>query len=267
MNICFYTTEDPSVASLLNINYLLQNRPAHTYSFLKIRKSTEPAKGWKDLIIAKYSELRFNDGRFDFHQDLETIKTRLTAHIIPVNNDFRQGFADTVNDELSASFLREVKPDLIIQAGAGIIKPEIFSLAKMGAINLHHGIMPEIRGIESTFWCLFFGMKDKIGVTCHFIDATIDTGAVIAQAYLISASNSFIDLQTENYLMGRNVLLQGIDILDKGGYEIITKEEIESYYFGIVNPFLYYALKKRNFFPIMKITEKRFKLKEKKYVR
>lgn len=267
MNICFYTTDQPSVANRLNINYLVQNRPGHNYSFLQISDKQESQNGLKDKLRRWYSEIKFNDGRFDWERDLKVLKNNLAEQIAPLDKkDFRLGHAGAVNDELSVQFLKEVKPDIIIQAGAGVMKPCTFSLARLGAINLHHGIMPEVRGIESTFWCLFYGIKDKIGVSCHFIDEGIDTGSVIAQAYLNSKKTSFIDIQTENYLMGRDVLLQSIDILDKGGYAIKSSGEIPSYYFGNVNPFLYYALKKRNFAPLMKISDKAFKMKEKKYL-
>ena len=267
MNICFYTTDKPSVANQLNINHLVQSRPDHNYSFLQIRSGHVTQKTLLDKLRRKYSELKYNDGRFDLERDLTDLKNRLAAHISPIDKkNFRQGYADAVNDELSVQFLKEVQPDIIIQSGAGIMKPNTFHLAKLGTINLHHGIMPEVRGIESTFWCLFYGIKDKIGVSCHFIDETIDTGAVIAQSYLKSKATSFIDIQTENYLMGRDVLVQSVDILSKGGYSIKSLGEVPSYYFGIANPFLYYALKKRNFAPVMKISEKSFKLKEKKCV-
>ncbi len=265
MNICFYTSEHPSVGNQLNMNHLVQQRPNHTYSFLNVKNKPQPVKGFVGTLRAKYSEMRFDDGRFDFHRDLEQLKNNIAAHIQPLDkSNFKQGYADAINDEQSVQFLTEVKPDIIIQAGAGIMKPVTFNLARIGTINLHHGIMPEIRGIESTFWCMFYGVKDKIGVSCHFIDETLDTGAVITQSVLETKSTTFIDIQKENYLMGRDVLVRGVDILDKGGYTIKSLGEIQSYYFGNVNPFLYYALKKRNFEGLMKISDKAWKMKEKK---
>ncbi len=267
MNICFYTTENTSVTNLLNINHLVQNRPDHNYSFLNLKSRQEPQKTLWDKLRRKYSELKNNDGRFDWEHDLNEIKNRLTAHVSPIDRkNFRQGYADSVNDAKSVQFLTEVQPDIILQCGAGIMKPCTFSLAKRGTINLHHAIMPEVRGIESTFWCMFYGIKDKIGVSCHFIDETLDTGAVIAQSSLNTKATSFIDIQVENYLMGRDVLVQSADILNMGNFTIKSMGEVPSYYFGNVNPFLYYALKKRNFTPLMKISEKSFKMKEKTFL-
>jgi len=266
MNICFYTTSQPSVASLLNMGHLVHSRPAHNYSFLNVA-AEHPAQTMLEKLRRKYAEVRFNDGRFDLERDLSNMQRNLAAYVHPIDmKAFRQGTADTVNDEKSLHFLNEVKPDIIIQAGAGIMKASTFTLAGIATINLHHGIMPDIRGIESTFWCLFYGIREKIGVSCHFIDEGLDTGAVIAQAPLESNAKTFVDLQTENYLMGRQVLVQSIDVLERGNFAIRSEGMIPSYYFGNVNPFLYYALKKRGFAPLMKIADKAYKMKEKKVV-
>jgi hypothetical protein len=267
MNICFYTAGSPSVSGILNMSHLIQSRPEHNYSFLNVMSIPQPAPTLVERLRKKYGELRFNDGRFDFHRDLATLDERLKETIIPLNtSSFKNGFADVVNDSKSIQFLNETKPDIIVQAGAGILKPETFTLATRATINLHHGIAPEIRGIESTFWCMFYGIKDKIGVTCHLVDETLDTGAVVKQATLSTRSTSFIDIQFDNYLLGRDVLVQSIDFLKQGGHTVRSQGEVRSYYFGIVNPFLYYAMKKRNFEPVMKISERSFKMKEKKFL-
>ncbi len=266
MNVCIYTSDQPSPASLLNINYLLQKRPEHNYSFLTILKP-RMNQGFESKLKKIYGELRFDDGRYDFTRDTLTIDKKLKSLIVPVNKKlFINGYADQVNDDKSVKFLNEVKPDVIIQSDAGILKQNIFSLSKIATINVHHGIAPEIRGIASAFWCLFYGIKDKIGVTCHLIDDNLDTGAIICKRTLDSTSGSFIDIEFENYLLGRDVLVESIDLLNKGAYKVRTESDVKSYYFGMVNPYLYYALKKRNFEPVMKISDRAFKLKEKKYL-
>ncbi len=266
MNICIYTSDQASVASLVNINYLIQQRPDHNYSFLTIARP--PVKqGLVAQMKKVYGELRFDDGRYDFQRDTEAIDKKVMAHVHPVNRkNFQNGHADDVNDEKSVKFLQEIKPDLIIQSDAGILKQNIFSLSKIATINVHHGFSPEVRGIFSTFWCLFYGMKDKIGVTCHLIDDHLDTGAVVTQVALNTQSQSFIDIEVENYLLARKVLVESVDKLARGGCKVRTETDVKSYYFGMVNPFLYYALKKRNFEPLMKISDKTFKLKEKNFL-
>lgn len=263
MNICFYTNEQPSATNLLNMCYLIQQRPEHNYTLLKIRSKPQPQPTLIERLKKIYGEWRFNDGRFDFGRDLIAIDKRLKKETPRIDHaQFRTGYADAVNDVASEQFLKEIKPDLIIQAGAGILKENIFSIAP--TINLHHGIAPEIRGIESTFWCLYYGIKDKIGVTCHFIDATLDTGVIVKQQALNSSSNTFADIQYENLLLGRQILVQAVDIIDKGNYNIHAAGEVVSYYFGLPGSAPYVELKKQNFQAVKNINDKPFKMKEKK---
>lgn len=267
MNICFYTAEHPSAASLLNMHYLIAQRPGHNYTFLEIKSQAQPKPSLTDRLKKMYGEWRFDDGRFDFGRDLTTLDKKLMKEIPGIDHkQFRTGYADAVNDEKSVQYLSEVKPDVIIQAGAGILKQNIFSLASKGTINLHHGLAPEIRGIESTFWCMYYGLRDKIGVTCHFIDATLDTGVIIKQQALNSTAQSFIDTQFANIMLGREVLVQGVDILDKGGYSIRSYGEVPSYYFGLPGSAPYVELKQRNFAGVKDISEKSFKMKEKRFL-
>ncbi len=267
MNICFYTVDQPSATSMLNMHHVITQRPEHNYSFLKVRTPMQPKPGLKDSLRKFYGEWRFNDGRFDFGRDLIALDKRLKKEIQQVDHEkFKTGYANAVNDVPSELFLAEVKPDIIIQAGAGILKQNIFSIATKATINLHHGIAPQIRGIESTFWCMYYGMREKIGVTCHFIDATLDTGVIIAQQALNSSAVPFVDVQFENIMLGREVLLKSIDILDKGGYRVVSKGEVASYYFGLPGSAPYSELKKNNFAPVKDIQGKTFKMKEKKYI-
>ena len=50
----------------------------------------------------------------------------------------------------------------------------------MGTLNLHHGIAPLIRGMESIYWGLWERRPEWIGATVHFIDEGIDTGGTLA---------------------------------------------------------------------------------------
>jgi folate-dependent phosphoribosylglycinamide formyltransferase PurN len=264
MNICFYTSEKPNATSELNISHLVHNRPQHNYSFLNIASMPVPRTGLLDRLKTVYGEWRFDDGRFDFGRDLKLLDKRLLEKTKALKrSEFRTGSADAVNDEKSVRFLNELKPDILIQAGAGILKQNTFALSTKATINLHHGIAPDIRGIESTFWCMVYGLRDKIGVTCHLIDETLDTGAIVLQKSLLTDSTTFADIQLENLLLGRDVLLESVDLLCNNQFAVKSTGEVSSYYFGLPNSFLYSDLKKNHFQPLKDISEKAFKMKQK----
>jgi methionyl-tRNA formyltransferase len=47
-------------------------------------------------------------------------------------------------------------------------------------LNLHGGLSPDYRGADCTFWALYNGEPQRVGCTLHFINAGIDTGALVA---------------------------------------------------------------------------------------
>lgn len=88
----------------------------------------------------------------------------------------------TVNGPDAVAAISELEPDLLIQAGAGIIRPGVFNLAPLGMLNIHHGIAPLIRGMHSIAWALLEDRPECLGATVHRVDAGIDTGDVLAYA-------------------------------------------------------------------------------------
>lgn len=87
----------------------------------------------------------------------------------------------SLNSELAASVLRERNADLGVVVGTRILKPETFSVPRLGSINLHKGKVPEYRGMPPGFWELYDG-AETAGVTVHFIDKGLDTGDVVAES-------------------------------------------------------------------------------------
>jgi len=88
----------------------------------------------------------------------------------------------TVNGPEAVRAIRGLEPDVIIQAGAGILRKQVFQIARIGTLNLHHGIAPLIKGMHSIYWALWEEEPKWLGATVHFIDEGIDTGLVLAYA-------------------------------------------------------------------------------------
>ena len=84
-----------------------------------------------------------------------------------------------LNHADARSTIADLQPDIIVRVSGGILKPEIFSLARIVTLNIHHGIAPRIRGMWSIPWGIIEGRCDWIGATVHEIDYGIDTGRVL----------------------------------------------------------------------------------------
>jgi methionyl-tRNA formyltransferase len=74
-------------------------------------------------------------------------------------------------------------PDLVVVSGTNLLKPRLIdAIHRTGkVVNLHTGISPYIKGGPNcTNWCLTLRRFDLIGNTVMWLDAGIDSGAIIA---------------------------------------------------------------------------------------
>jgi methionyl-tRNA formyltransferase len=124
----------------------------------------------------------------------------------------------SVNGAEAVLAMKAINPDVIIQAGAGILRRNIFSCAKIGTLNMHHGIAPLIKGMNSIYWALWENKPEWIGSTIHFIDDGIDTGDVLAYApiTIIDSREGFPSLFTRATEEGVTQLLLVLDRLAAG---------------------------------------------------
>lgn len=81
-----------------------------------------------------------------------------------------------------APLLRTFDPDLLLCAGFPWVIPEdALSVPRLGAVNGHPSLLPRYRGPYPVAWAIRNG-ETEIGFTFHRMDATLDTGAILAQA-------------------------------------------------------------------------------------
>jgi len=85
------------------------------------------------------------------------------------------------NQDECAEVLRALAPDLLVLGGTRILRRRIFELASH-TLNAHPGLLPEVRGSASVAWAI--ATDQKVGCTCHFIDAGVDTGPIVSRREL-----------------------------------------------------------------------------------
>ncbi len=88
-----------------------------------------------------------------------------------------------INDASVREQIRSLAPDLMFVCGAPLLRPEIFSLPRLGTVNLHSGISPNYRGQHTLLWPLLKRDYARIGATLHYINEGIDAGRVLFRCY------------------------------------------------------------------------------------
>jgi len=79
--------------------------------------------------------------------------------------------------------IRDLRPDLGLVYGGPMIRPDLYSLPRLGTLGIHHGLTPGYRGKKTTFWAMYNGEK-YVGVTIQRISASLDRGDVIAEGVI-----------------------------------------------------------------------------------
>lgn len=76
--------------------------------------------------------------------------------------------------------LKSLQPTLGVSLGNGYIAPRIFSIPRLGMINVHSEILPAYQNAQSIIWPIF---KEDChsGFTIHEIERKIDGGRILLQ--------------------------------------------------------------------------------------
>ena len=118
------------------------------------------------------------------------------------------------NSQYSIKLLNQFDINLGIISGARIINKNIIKQIKYGILNIHPGLIPEIRGLDSVLWSIEKNIP--IGVTAHLIDEHIDMGTIIKRDTInIEISDDFNKLTKKNYDLQLKVLAISLILISK----------------------------------------------------
>ena len=133
---------------------------------------------------------------------------------------------DSLKDENFIQRLKILQADLFVVVAFRILPKEVYTIATKGAFNLHGSLLPKFRGAAPIQWSLIKGEKET-GVTTFFLEDKVDTGNIIIQEkILIDDLDDFGSLHDKMMSLGADVVLQTVDMIDKG--KVIAKKQDES---------------------------------------
>jgi methionyl-tRNA formyltransferase len=73
-----------------------------------------------------------------------------------------------------------LQPDIIVVIAFRILPKEVYTLAKLGAFNIHGSLLPKYRGAAPIQWAIING-ETQTGLTSFLLNDTVDTGNIIEQ--------------------------------------------------------------------------------------
>ena len=138
----------------------------------------------------------------------------------------------SINSEKSLETLRALDADLFISiTGNQIFKKPLLEIPRLGTLNLHTALLPKYRGLMPSFWVL--KNKEKhTGVSVFFVDEGIDSGPILVQEKINIDNISQWELIRMTKFLGMEAVLEGIELIQSGDYELIPNNEEDSTYYS-----------------------------------
>ncbi len=82
------------------------------------------------------------------------------------------------NDPESVAALRRMAPELLLVSGTAILGPDVLAIPSELALNLHGGIVPAYRNVQSEFWAIANRDRGNLGISVLHLDTAVDAGPV-----------------------------------------------------------------------------------------
>ena len=132
-----------------------------------------------------------------------------------------------LKDPIFLEQLKMLNADLQIVVAFRMLPKVVWAMPKIGTFNLHASLLPEYRGAAPINWVIING-ETKTGVTTFFINEKIDTGSILLQEEIdISLTMDVGQLHDKLMILGSELILKTIKLLQSAGYELIDQPRID----------------------------------------
>ncbi len=128
-------------------------------------------------------------------------------------------------DEFLAD-IRALEPELSVVVAYGqILKPEVLAVPRLGSINIHASLLPELRGAAPIQWAVGRGYETT-GVTIMRMEAGLDSGPMILKVETpILPDESATELAERLSGVGAEAMVEALALIESGQ----EREEVQDH--------------------------------------
>jgi methionyl-tRNA formyltransferase len=139
------------------------------------------------------------------------VKQVALAHDLPVLQPER------ARDPEFVAGLADLAPELLVVVAYGqILRPVVLDLPRLGCINVHASLLPELRGAAPIQWAVIRGYRET-GITTMFMDPGMDSGDILLRAVEpIRADDTAGSLSERLAPLGARLLLDTLEAVGRG---------------------------------------------------
>jgi methionyl-tRNA formyltransferase len=156
-----------------------------------------------------------------------------SLHEIARGYRFRVVTCSDQNSPRAIAQLKQWSPDIAIFTGGNILRDESLKVPRLGVLNSHLALLPEVRGMSSPEWSLL--RRVPLGITIHFMDSGIDTGPILLRREFTKAvgCESLTDLRNRMIAEGIELIAEAVSGLNNGSISPVpqTDREKDNQYF------------------------------------
>jgi len=120
--------------------------------------------------------------------------------------------------------MKSFDPDLFIVVAFRMLPEVLWKIPKLGTINLHASLLPNLRGAAPIHWAIINGLKET-GLTTFFINEKIDCGNIIEQSKVqIDRNQNTGDLYNILKKIGSKLILSSLDLIQNKTFKSIHQD-------------------------------------------
>lgn len=132
-----------------------------------------------------------------------------------------------LKDEIFVNRLREIAPDLGIVVAFRMLPEIVWSLPRLGTINLHGSLLPRYRGAAPIHWAVING-DTQTGVTTFRLKHELDTGDIILQTRMpIAPDETTGQVHDRMMYLGAKTLLKTVDLFLETEPSVTAQETMD----------------------------------------
>lgn len=128
-------------------------------------------------------------------------------------------------DEQFIEDLREWKADLQIVVAFKMLPEVVWSMPRLGTVNLHASLLPNYRGAAPINHSIING-ETETGITTFLLQKEIDTGHIILQERVPIVPNETAgSLHDKLMERGADLLVKTVAVIQSGSYQLLPQDE------------------------------------------
>lgn len=144
---------------------------------------------------------------------------------------------ESLKDDQLLEDLKALEADLFVVVAFRILPKKLFTLPRLGSINIHGSLLPKYRGAAPINWALINGEKET-GLSAFYLKSKVDTGDIILREKTVIENNeNFDSLYNRMSVMAGDFLLKTLDLIENNQAHPLQQNESKASAAPKISPF------------------------------